>query len=367
MFLSVMYTGSSTIPRDCDGIITFKLQPHVTFYQCVELRFPEVTEGQVIVGISLTFYLDNFNDPFKGREFFKPDKVMEQGSGVYIVLYEPGTFPIHLSEYTFATSGAATEISYAIESVRRLDEPYGECISDQEADPPIILGEQVDYSTEVCRAECLGTQILNDCGCIEVGASHNILLDKEDLGYPYCFSVNYTRNELLGTYLCARSVLVQHAMDCVKQCAAPCKENKYIRTVSSVRWPRPEMYPSFFANTIQDKDYGTRFTALQKDCTEDESCTLMEKLNQQYLIENNFAKVNVVLGNNMHVTYEDTVKVSWDSLMAQLGGVLNLWSGITLVVIIEVLEYILKLFLERNEPNTCKVKPFKTPMYLPGK
>ncbi len=359
----LIYTGSSTIPRDCDGIVTFKLQPHVTFYQCAELHFPEATEDQVIIGVSLTFYLDNFNDPFKGPDFFKPSMITEQGSGVYIVLHEPGTFPIYLSEYTFAASGAATEISFAIESTIRLDEPYGGCVSTEEADPPIILGEQVSYSPEVCNADCIGTHILTDCGCIDVGSSHNILLHKEDLGYPYCYSVNQSRTELIKNIQCVFSVIYDHTRECVQKCATPCKENKYIRTVSSVRWPRPYMFPSFYASTIQNKDYASRFSALNKDCTNDGLCSTIDKLNQQYLIENNFAKVNVILGSDMHVTYEDNVKVSRESFLAQLGGVLNLWSGITLVVIIEVLEYIFKLFLERKEgQGTTKIKPLSTPM-----
>ncbi len=341
-----VYTGSSSYEKACDGIIKFELHPHVSFYQCVEVHFPEQSIEQLIVGISFTLYLDNFIDPFNTEEFFKTGKISQQGSGVYVVLYEPGTFPIYMSEYSYASAGMATQISYGIKSISRLGEPYGNCTSYGKADHPNILGKNVSYTSIVCRAQCIGKEIMKWCGCIDVLVSHNIFLDKE---YPYCYSAKLSRAQIIKNFECSVRVTISEAPNCYSMCGSPCNENGYPQKISTVQWPRPTLYHTLYKKIIKDKPYAWKFSGLKKDCTDYLNCTINEIQRQKFLIENNFAKVNIILGDAMHVKITDHQKVSGFSFMAQLGGALNLWNGITVVVVIEVLEYILKLCIYKKK------------------
>ena len=101
----ITFTGSSTYEHDCKGIVTFTPVAHAAFFQCVIVHFPEQSATQITVGITLTLYMDNFYDPFKRKEFFKNSRVTSQGSGAYIVLHEPGTFPIYLLDHEYAATG----------------------------------------------------------------------------------------------------------------------------------------------------------------------------------------------------------------------------------------------------------------------
>ena len=345
----MVYTGSSTIEVDCDGIITFELHPHVSFYQCIEVHFPKQVKERVIVGISLTLYLDNFIDPFKAREFFKTIKITQQGSGVYVVLYEPSTFPIFLSESFFATAGMGTQMNYGIKTVSRLGEPYGNCTRYCDADHPKIRGKNVNYTSDVCRAQCIGEQIMEQCGCIEVGTSHNIFLDKEYPEFPYCYSAKLNRTQILRNIQCIRMVLPPMAHSCYEKCAIPCDEIGYMTKISTVQWPRPTLYHTLYEKVIEDKPYAWRFSAMKKDCTEYSNCTFEQLQIQKLLVENNFAKLNIFLSENTQLNIADQRKVTFFSFLAQLGGALNLWNGITVVIVIEALEYVLKLCIYKKE------------------
>ncbi len=63
-------------------------------------------------------------------------------------------------------------------------------------------------------------------------------------------------------------------------------------------------------------------------------------------------KLALFVDDNMHATVKDNVKVSVFSFLSQLGGALhalNLWSGTTLVVLIEIMECIFKLSLDTTK------------------
>ncbi len=119
--------------------------------------------------------------------------------------------------------------------------------------------------------------------------------------------------------------------------------------MSAINWPRPSLYSAFYEKVIQDKPYAWRFSELKNVCTRYSNCSHNSHLKQRHLIEDNFAKVSIVLGDNMHATVKDNVKVSVFSFLSQLGGALNLWSGITLVVLIEIMEFIFKLSLDTTK------------------
>ncbi len=67
------------------------------------------------------------------------------------------------------------------------------------------------------------------------------------------------------------------------------------------------------------------------------------------MVEDNFAKIDISLGSNIMRRYEDTVKITNSSFMASLGGALNLWSGITVVIILEFVDWLIRIFLEKTQ------------------
>ncbi len=131
-------------------------------------------------------------------------------------------------------------------------------------------------------------------------------------------------------------------------CQPRCTTHQYLTTVSAVKWPRKSQYKAIYDNILANKTYAWRYEVLKKDCIE-ENCTLTERWEQEELIESNLAKVNIFLKNDRHIITEEKPKTTFSILVSQLGATLNLWCGITVVIFIELLEYVILLFLKKSQ------------------
>ena len=134
-------------------------------------------------------------------------------------------------------------------------------------------------------------------------------------------------------------------MDCDQLCPNHCESTSYTSSVSHAKWPLDTtLAESFYQEIIAGKPYAWKFNQLlEKPKGNDSFSDYMLHLQQQGLIRNNFLSVNVRMSNRMYTYYEDQPKYSVLSLAAQFGGALNLWAGITMVLLIELCELLLKL------------------------
>ena len=69
----------------------------------------------------------------------------------------------------------------------------------------------------------------------------------------------------------------------------------------------------------------------------------LEKLLAMKAIENNFAMVYVYVQDKFYSYIKDEVEMKIGSLISLLGGALNLWSGITMLVFVETLDFFIRL------------------------
>ena len=314
-----------------------------------------------VTGLSLVLHLDNFNDQFKNKLFFDSSGSVNQGSGALISLYEPGTFPMITTASEIVSAGMATRIGYQIETTKILNEPYGSCDQDSTI---FIFDNPYKYTEDICRINCASVAVFSTCGCIHAETSKGIFLKDAQFNAKrvnLCFNLN-ERNfpELMANYDCLRNLMLDNDLDldCYTECPRRCQVHQYSSTVSAVKWPRNTQYKAIYESILADKTYAWRYKALEKDCTE-ENCSLAEQREQEKLIESNLAKVNIFLKNDRHITSEETPKTSFSILISQLGATLNLWCGITLVIIIEFFEYIILLFLEKSKLKRNVVRDLK--------
>ncbi len=64
----------------------------------------------------------------------------------------------------------------------------------------------------------------------------------------------------------------------------------------------------------------------------------LDLLSQTNLIENNFVKLKVFLEDLDITTLEDTPKMTGIAFLSELGGAMNLYIGINLILVVEFLE-----------------------------
>ena len=73
------------------------------------------------------------------------------------------------------------------------------------------------------------------------------------------------------------------------------------------------------------------------------------------LIRNNFLLLEVVMSHTQSVTqFTDAPAVTLENFIGSLGGILNLWVGLSFVTIIELLELLTKVVKELLQNHTSK-------------
>ena len=171
--------GARTTKEDCAEYIQIGEVPNEEYFVCYDLRFPHVFDT-AIVGISLTIYLDSFNDPFASERWLHKNtgkNYEDSALGLVLYLYEPNTLPSLAASQVYAAPGMLTDIKYLIEEVTRLSEPYGSCFKrGTPGKPSMFIDPDINFTTHGCLAHCMGKYILDHCKCIDVEISGTIFL-----------------------------------------------------------------------------------------------------------------------------------------------------------------------------------------------
>ena len=72
--------------------------------------------------------------------------------------------------------------------------------------------------------------------------------------------------------------------------------------------------------------------------------SVRDMITDSNLIKKNFVKIQVVTSNvNGVMEYQDVPAVNFESFIGSLGGILNLWIGLSFITVIEVIELAINL------------------------
>ncbi len=153
-------------------------------------------------------------------------------------------------------------------------------------------------------------------------------------------SANLTKEEFWAHVSCVFNVREETDIPCHEVCHTPCTVTDYITITSNVKWPKKSRYNTFYDRVIANKSYAWRFSQLQANNGSDDSHAVI-------LVEDNFARLEISVGSMLIKRYKDEKKISFSSFLASLGGALNLWCGITVVIILECMDWVLKICLEK--------------------
>ena len=135
--------------------------------------------------------------------------------------------------------------------------------------------------------------------------------------------------------------------DC--DCPIPCSETYYDTSVSSSQWPNPLYHLSFYKQYIQNNvHYGSKFSTYEEILKNAENQTDEETIKQiksLRLIEDNFLEVLITFSEETIQEFTDSAAITWDTLVANLGGSFNLWLGICVPTFAEIIELIYSLLV----------------------
>ena len=134
-------------------------------------------------------------------------------------------------------------------------------------------------------------------------------------------------------------------------CQNACERDEFGYTVSTANWPRVENQLAFYEKYISPypETYGHQFDAyanLTENFSNMSSFEVYEVLHNISgigLIGNNFLQLKVLYEQRSVMVSQEVPTVSSDTLFSNLGGILELWMGLTVLFAAEVIVLFVKL------------------------
>lgn len=296
-------------------------------------------------GLSLILHLDDGEELLK--DTYDENNDNTQSVGIRVSVHTENSAPDLWYSAVDISPGGATQVMTRYSKRTRLGHPYGVCRDASNSNVELfdLRGNAVAYTALGCMSACTMNSVLNNCHCID--PSLLVIYQPVQGQYVTCGD-SHNLTAALGQLFCSTQMKKLSVIRCESDCQPDCKEVKYSRTLAAAKWPKKSQHLSFYERVIKDQEFGFRFEEYQTiiDVFEkngsDEASEMLDSMN---LIERSFVKINMYL-EDMTITHiKESPKVSLASVLSQVGGVLNLYIGISLVLVVEVLELFYHLLI----------------------
>jgi len=309
------------------------------YYKCLTLTISDY-KRQAVSGFSAIIFVQEFLDSIVSA--YDLYQKSSRAAGVRVMVHAPGTKP-DMKLGMVVSPGTETTISISQTVTSRLSYPYSNCTTETR------LGFS-KYTKNYCVEVCIQEQFLRKCGCI-MSLYQFTEQQLKDANHTICGNLNITRLERLiswqgfGHYVCAELFKKDKAI-CDTQCLVPCTEYNYATFASSATWPQISSLASIFDTYKEQPLFGKKFnryyTLLKLIIDEKtvEARDLLQELDKEGLIQHSFLQLNVKFDHSTFNEINDVVAFSRDAMIAQIGGVMSLWLGVTVMLLFEVCEFI---------------------------
>ena len=326
--------------RNCtDDLFTELIHPD--YYSCWTMKMPE-SNGSVYESVSFVLHLNNF---FTDQYDFLPIN-HERGQllGAILVIHPVGTFPVPANDAIFLQPGGFINIKLTVQGRNRLGEPYDPCTNNE-----AIANTSWVYTRDACISNCLETNVSMKCGCRTL--DHLGVLAKQT-SPPFCLDSNVEQAELRRRVRCNVNQTEMYLQKCDENCPRPCEQYTHVPRVSSARWPPDPFSPDFYRRFIKNKSYEEMYDGLKeyfgayfKDSNVSDWVSQGDIISK---LERNFLRVDIQM-NNIDITIsKDVATTSLPTLISNLGGTLNLFAGITIVLFVEIIDMLILCLCDRQ-------------------
>lgn len=292
---------------------------------------------------------------------------MSTGSGIRLMIHPRFAYP-NPKNSIHSPTGNELLIQLQQTNTTRLPYPYGNCTKNKS----IVISENVSvlYTEKTCISLCRQQQRIDHCRCLD----NNDLFTAahlEQTNSTFCCNFTGIRDgtresiERHSNLLFCIFTFTQDESKC--DCPMRCSDTDYDVTVSSSQWPDPLYQLSFYKQYIQNNTrYGTKFSVYDDILRSSENGTGEETLQQiknLHLIEDNFARISIMFSMETYQVLTDTGAITWDTLVANLGGTFNLWLGISVSTFAEIIELIYSILIAtcRKRKIECKMVDVNQP------
>ncbi|GMR63025.1 hypothetical protein PMAYCL1PPCAC_33220, partial [Pristionchus mayeri] len=218
--------------------------------------------------------------------------------GIRMTIHDKDDFPFPDTFGYSAPTGYISSFGMNMKAMSRLAAPYGDCVPDGKTESYIY--EDYVYSTEGCYRTCFQDMVIDQCGCgdprfpVIGNASHCFVFEPEQ---RKCLE---DRTKELGN--------IHSSFKC--RCQQPCKQKVFTVSYSEAIWPSQSL----------------NITLGSCDMEPDEC-------NEHY--QENGAMIEVFYEALNFEVLSESEAYGIIKMMADLGGQLGLWSGISVITCCE--------------------------------
>ncbi len=149
---------------------------------------------------------------------------------------------------------------------------------------------------------------------------------------------------------------------CPHRCTEMIIDNEFYES----DWPPISNQLSFYQTVVKHKEYANKFSVYEeilqiaKQGNESEAERLLK---QTDIMSKNFLKFSFMFRPNKLAMLVDVEQITATDLVSSLGGVLNLYAGISLLVIVEIIDVLVNSFCHcfvTRQKHSCKSRTVST-------
>ena len=320
--------------------------------------FPNIYSG-------LSLILKGETQNIKGYDVYSNNG---NSGGFRVVIHEPESEPFLIEEGFDIIPGTSTSVQLSETRIERLGKPFAEC---KTGSTMRFSDAKRKYTHILCRQVCIIKQIVDKCGCF-IHKSLSELMNRKNT--TICTSINKNNfTETFNRILCEvnqyNAVLQKEAFSC-NECQLPCVEHIYQGLNSYAIWPQISMMDEFvYAYIVSSKicsspikqsyykmlQHFIRSTWPEKIQLEFQKCNYSSFITetipketrvtvseaQEKWLRDSFYRLNIYFKETLVQYQRQIPSYSLADLWSDVGGVLGLWAGVSVVTVIETFHFLL--------------------------
>ena len=332
---------------------------HPDYFLCHKYYLQDRNWGQFVSSkvqsVRFILYIDDFFDYiFTNLGVFSGS---EPNKGVVIYIHPNETLP-DFERGIGLSAGHNVVIELDSHERKILPPPYRECTEDKYVK---LLDNDTSFLQDmnICVRLCYQKAMIKDANCIlpDYPFDENM----RDI-YPFCG--NLSEAQVLPHIPDWWGYLSRAKIDCENPCKEPCSSAIFHHTLYQSQWPHLSYHLQFYQRVIKRKmrpgvvNLFAKYEQILRIINTNHSHA-RQMLKETDLISRNFIDVTVRRPSQLITRTQERPQFTVDLLLGTMGGLLNMWIGISLVTLFELLDLFYNLFTnvilkpDRNMSNSA--------------
>ena len=343
---------------------------HKEYFNCYKIYWRNNKGSRPFTGLSFLLYIDDPRDKAAGK-----DLVLQKiGKGALLTLGERNTFLDPDSHGVEIIPNMVNVVRFGQTERIRLPEPHGKCKDRNFIRESLKYNFSLPYvyTGRACYSACMEYHMIKNCKCQDVGQYGTLQAIFKNVSM--CGTTDEGKDVLIERMKCVQNLRNDYKLPCLEKCPPPCQERKSTHQVSYLELLPQEIKKILSVDRSSVPDEITHNTTVMNEITQDASLANNNKKNNNIQKNSNNDNNNNPFADNIDLSniawvdlkresisyylVEDTPKMTFSDYLAKIGGTCNLWSGITVFVLVELLDLVCRLCkriltteMSRKEPD----------------